>query len=114
MGVCYSVEILIKTTKEAELIDAVQRYMENAIGVIFKDTHEPDSIENIARIFLADHQGMFNVNEDGSYSSRFNATYGWNEILSDWWCAMEPYLDGGSYMKVWKRPDGGAWEMRVF
>ena len=114
MGADYSVEILIKTTKEAKLIDAVQRYMKNAIDVIFKDDHEPDSIENIARIFLADHQGMFKINEDGSYSSAFKATYRWNEILYDWWCAMEPYLDGGSYMKIWERPNGRAWELRRF
>ena len=112
MGAVYSVEILIKTTKEAELIDAVQRYMENATNVRFKDDHEPDSIENIARIFLADHQGTFNIGDDGSYSSLFDASYGWNDVLYDWWCAMEPYLDDESYMKVC--PDIDNWEVRVF
>lgn len=112
MGAGYIVKAMIKTSKEAELIDAVQRYMENATNVIFKDNHEPDSIENIARIFLADHQGMFIIGDDGSYSSGFAATYGWNDILYDWWCAMEPYLDEGSFMKVW--PDEGSWEVRVF
>ena len=112
MGADYSVEILIKTTKEAELIDAVQRYMENATNVIFKGDHEPDSIENIARIFLADHQGMFSIKGDGLYSSIFKATYGWSDILFGWWFAMEPYLDEESYMKV--HHDIDDWEVRVF
>lgn len=112
MGAVYSVEVMIKTSKEAELIDAVQRYMKNATDVIFKDNHEPDSIENIARIFLADHQGTFNIRDDGSYSSAFYATDGWGKILFGWWLAMEPYLDEGSYMKM--RPDVDEWEVRVF
>lgn len=107
MGAVYSVNCKLMTQNEDGLIKAVREYMSNA-DAVFDDSYKPDSVENIARIFLAATQGGFFETGSGEYASDFDASYGWESVLFEWWQTMRPFLRPGSYIKVC--PDEGGWK----
>lgn len=113
MSACYAVNLNLKTHNEDELLKAVRGYMNSAPYVSFDI--EPDklySVDDIVKVFLAAHQENFYSYGEGSYESAFNASYGWESVLWEWWHTMEPYLDEGSKMTVLS--DSGKWEVGVF
>ena len=111
MGQTYNVHLKCITDKGDEIISAVKDYMKQAVSnerARFNETYEPVCIDNIARIFLAAHQSNFEKEDSvfdsgtytGIYSSYFNATYGWDMILEEFWNTIKKYLDQGSYITV--------------
>ena len=111
MGQCYSVNLKINTNNEEKLIKAVQEYMESAYAS-FGNKYKPDSIDNIAKIFLAEEYGAnFCTFDDHEYTSDFDGSYGWEGVLDNLWKVMKPYLTRGSYIEVW--PDDGSWRYEI-
>ena len=59
-------------------------------------------------------KAKFNIKneKDGNkYSSQFDASYGWERVLSDFFEAVRETLNVGSYITVY--PDYGSWTERV-
>lgn len=113
MSACYAVNLILKTHRDDELLKTVRDYMNSAQYVNFHGAqNELYSVDDMVKVFLAAHQEDFHSYGDGSYDSAFNASYGWESVLLDWWLVMQPYLDEGSKMTVW--PDSGKWEVMVF
>ena len=110
MGACYEVDLVIKTRKERELIENVNKYVAES-NLRFYDNIPANSIDDIAKKFLAAHQRMFDIYDTHSYSASFDATYSWELVLLELWDIMEPYLEPGSYIDVW--PDTGHWTESV-
>lgn len=122
MGQTYKVEFKCITNKGDEIISAVKDYMEQAVSnerARFNEIYEPVCLDNIARIFLAAHQGNFEKEDSvfdsgtytGIYSSYFHATYGWDAILEEFWNTIKKYLEQGSYIIV--DSDSGSWKETI-
>jgi hypothetical protein len=84
--------------------------MNNAKNVRFND-YKPDSVDNIARIFLAAQQNDFEIIDNNTYEAGFNASYGWEIVLDEFFTAVKPTLLKGSYITVY--PDSGSWTKEV-
>lgn len=67
---------------------------------------EKDTAEHLIETLLVKKQDMYE--KDGNkYSSQFDASYGWERVLSDFFEAVRETLNVGSYITVY--PDYGSW-----
>lgn len=106
MGACYEVDLKIKTHKKDKLIAEVNKFIEEN-DIWFHDDDPVRTVDDMARKFLASHQKRFDIYDEMSYASSFDATYSWEVVLLDLWEAIKKYLDPGSYLDMW--PDSGHW-----
>ena len=111
MGQCYYVELKLNIDNEAKFIAAANWFMKNRTDARFIDTYKPDSVDNIARIILVAQQNGFEKKDEGYYISEFDASYGWEGLLADFFTAVKHTLLKGSYITVY--PDSGHWTEEV-
>ena len=115
MGQCYSVYLKMKAKDEREFVRLSRRYLlsMNISSEYFLGKDLDTAIGNI-RFVLAAHQQQFEESEEDGmvlYRSGFDATYSWETILYDWFCAVSKALEDGSEIEVY--PDSGRWALRV-
>ena len=81
----------------------------------FKSLNDIKTIEDAIKLVFADHQGMCDVkhpNElDYNFNSAFDASYGWEEVIYDFFKYLSPCLEDGSKMMVY--PDSGCTKLVV-
>ena len=109
MGQCYSVNFKAKL-KDADAFVRLTR--EFAKDWPQDDKDRLTSIGGIINNFVGD--GTVRVAyEDGwpVFRSDFDASYSWDDVMSEWFEAVAPSLVDGSSIEVW--PDEGVWKRTV-
>lgn len=119
MGQCYSVYLKAKVKDEAEFVRLSATKLRgefNGLNIrkgCFNGHDLTTSLGNI-KFVLASHQnGFTETAEDGCpvYRSDFDASYSWESVLDEWFCAVAPALEDGSEIEVY--PDMGHWGYEV-
>ncbi len=106
MGQTYYVELKLRYKDENDVIQAAKEYIESTNADYVKN-YGYDSIDSVVKTILAAHQNMFEKIDEGQYCSSFDASYGWEDLLSEFYDSIRPYLKRGSKITVW--PDSGHW-----
>lgn len=107
MGQTYTVELNLNIKSEPELVKRSNDYFK-AIEVADK--------EDFINLNTADEvlRSVFpNLDAWGGarYSADFDASYGWENVMYQWFKAVAPALKEGSSIEVW--PDSGSWGLVV-
>lgn len=105
MGACYSVILKVNLTNEEGAIKALNEHMS-------KDTRASYSIE---RGDTSTFDGLMNVllvncmtYEKGNfkyYESDFDASYGWESVMMEWFGVMAPFLKDNSTLLIYPDND---------
>lgn len=120
MGQCYYVECKVKIKNEANIVKALQRFMETRDANFNLEDFASrgigtNSFDDLMRIIFADFPGndFQQSKEDGFtiYSSGFGASYGWESVMDDAFTVMAPSLAEGSELFV--EPDIGWWRKTI-
>jgi len=71
--------------------------------------HDRSTLEGLVKTLITDRDYCF----DGAhtYSTAFDASYGWEEVMQDAFLHMAPYLEDGSSISI--SPDSGLYEARI-
>ena len=81
----------------------------------FKSLNDIKTLEDAINLVFASHQGMCEVkhpNElDYNFNSAFNASYGWEKVIYNFFKYLSPCLEDGSKMMVY--PDSGCTKLVV-
>lgn len=116
MGAVYHVEAKIKLKDEQAAITALNQHIKNDTRTEYNlKTFEkygivPDTFDHLMRIFLAGYrEGSFRITKQKPvvyyYQNSFEASYGWESVLVEMFQTLTPYIDNGSFLKIW--PDNG-------
>lgn len=114
MGACYSVTVKVCLIDEVGAIKALNKYMKKDKGVSYSlDRYAsigvtPDTFDGLMKILLAETQQKVSVVKKRKYTTYdncFNASYGWEFIMIDWFNILAPFLSNGSEMLIY--PDEG-------
>lgn len=127
MGACYSVDVKIKFNKEnegkilEEMEKCYQNHLSQRVGFVIEryDFEKPSTIQDYLDLYLVKHQKMYrssvkefvNGNIEYSANSGFDATYGWEMVMYDFFKAIAKYLLRGSILDMW--PDNYHTTYRV-
>lgn len=114
MGACYSVTVKVNLTDEKGAIDALNHH-------IAKDSRTSYNLEKYAeigvttatfddlmRILLAELQQEMSISYEDKftiYDSCFNASYGWESVMMEWFEVLAPFLADGSQMLIYPDED---------
>lgn len=114
MGACYSVNIKLNLTDEDGAIKALNHHIASdsrthyglercaEIGVT------TTTFDDLMRILLAETQQKVSISKEGKftiYDNGFNASYGWEGVMMDWFNVLAPYLADGSQMLIYPDED---------
>jgi hypothetical protein len=109
MGACYSVFLKVVLRDEEGAIKALNEHMESdkrtrygldrnkAIGVT------PDTFDGLMKILLVEHQSDVAITQKGKfkiYENSFDASYGWESVMMEWFHALAPFLEDGSELLI--------------
>lgn len=110
MGAVYSVTMKVKLTDEKAVISALNHKIANSTGVNYS-LEKCESIgvntitfDNLMKILLAEHQCRVDIEQDGDftiYRNGFNASYGWEGVMIEWFEVMTPFLADGSELLIY-------------
>lgn len=107
MGQTYTVELNLSIKSEPELVKRSNEYF-RAIEVADKEEFiNLNTVDEVLRSVFP------NLHSWGGarYSADFDASYGWENVMYQWFKAVAPALKEGSTIEVW--PDSGKWKCRV-
>lgn len=114
MGACYSVGVKINLIDEKGAIKALNEHIKNDTGTNYSLERyasigaTPDTFDGLMKILLAEIQGKIDIFEKGKfkyYESSFNASYGWERIMMEWFNVLAPFLKNGSEMIIYPDED---------
>ena len=114
MGACYSVTLKVNVLDMPGAIKALNEHIVKDTSVDYSlDEYAAEGIttetfDDLMKILLADlQQGIF-VYQEGKftiYESDFNASYGWERIMMEWFEVLAPFLANGSQMLIYPDSD---------
>lgn len=114
MGACYSVTVKVNLTDENGAIKALNNHIKNSNGVNYSlDKYAsigvtPDTFDGLMKILLANHQQELSIVKKRKftyYDSCFNASYGWEGIMIEWFYVLAPFIANGSEMLIYPDDD---------
>jgi hypothetical protein len=114
MGACYSVKAKVSLTDEAGAINALNEHIKKSEGVNYsldKYAHigvTPDTFDGLMKILLAEHQQEVSITKKRkftTYDNCFNASYGWEGVMMEWFYILAPFLANGSEMLIYPDED---------
>lgn len=113
MGACYSVELKVDLIDEEGAIKALNEHMatdgaDYSLEKYAKIGVMPDTFDGLMKILLAETQGKVFICQDGrfkTYEHCFNASYGWEGVMMEWFEVLAPYLVDGSEMLIYPDSD---------
>ena len=120
MGACYSVTFKLNVKDEKEIVRALNEKIKNdeengrAVYGIEKYGNKTDTLDGLMGVILAEHQGGVGIKKGRKYvyySNSFDASYGWESLIYEWFEEMVPFLEDGSVVNVY--PDEGHWKCTV-
>ena len=113
MGACYSVELKVNIKDEKGVIEALNNHMNNDTSAVYNYT-TVETFDDLMRVLLADHQRKVDIYKEKKwcyYENDFDASYGWERVMLEWFEVMAPFLSNGS--KIIICPDDGIDEVVV-
>jgi hypothetical protein len=114
MGACYSVTLKVNVLDEQGAIKALNEHIANDTGVDYSlDKYATKGIttetfDGLMKILLADLQMEVSIYQQGKftiYESDFNASYGWERVMMEWFEVLAPFLSNGSQMLIYPDED---------
>lgn len=113
MGQCYCVIMNVRFTDEQGAMRALQekigRAEEEHVNYNLEHFSElgisTDSLSDLLGIFFGGWKGKLERQGEELYSG-FNASYGWEGLMMDAFDELAPYLEDGSWIKIY--PDSGV------
>lgn len=114
MGACYSVTLKVNLIDEKGAINALNHHIAQdarthyalekyaSIGV------GTTTFDDLMRILLAELQcpvSIFQKSEFRVYENDFNASYGWESVMMEWFEVMTPFLADGSELFIFPDED---------
>ena len=114
MGACYSVCLKVNFIDEEGAVKALNEHMTNdtranySLEEYINIGATPDSFDGLMKILLAEAQRKVDIYEHGRfkvYENDFDASYGWEGVMMDWFNVLAPFLKNGSELLIY--PDNG-------
>lgn len=114
MGACYEVSIKIQVADETAAVKALNEHIanDNRTNYNLEKYKElgitPDTLDGLMRILLAERQSKVSVWDESPYrcyENGFNASYGWESIMMEWFEILSPFLADGSQMLIYPDSD---------
>lgn len=120
MGAVYSTRIYLLYDDEQAVVEAIKGFIrDNQQSVIFterllRDFYENNTLESGLRVIFTEYlyktstsirKECYGYDTDNCYESDFNASYGWETVMTDAFEYMAPALKDGSELYIW--PDHG-------
>lgn len=117
MGACYSIDLKIKFNKENEkkILEEMEKCYQNhlsqrtSFSIGKYDFEKPSTIQNYLDLYFVKHQNMYthsvkefaNGNVEYSVNSGFDASYGWEMVMYEFFEKIAKYLLRGSILEMW-------------
>lgn len=114
MGACYSVEIKVNILDTPGAIKALNEHIVNDTSADYSlDEYTEQGIstetfDDLMKILLADLQQGISIYQEGKftiYESDFNASYGWERVMMEWFEVLAPFLANSSQMLIYPDSD---------
>lgn len=114
MGACYSVTVKINLIDEKGAIDALNHHIAQDARTNYNLEKyanvgaTTNTFDGLMRILLAEIQHDMSISQEGKfmiYDSCFNASYGWESVMMEWFDVMAPFLADGSEMLIYPDED---------
>lgn len=113
MGACYSVNLKVNIKDEKGVIEALKEHMNNDTSAVYENT-DAETFDDLIRVLLADHQRKVDIFKEKKwyyYENDFDASYGWESVMLEWFEVMAPFLKNGSRLIIY--PDSGRDEVVI-
>ena len=114
MGACYSVELKVKVLDIPGAIKALNEHIVNDTSADYSLEEyaecgiTTETFDDLIKILLADLQQPVSVFQTGkfvTYLNAFDASYGWERIMMEWFETLTPFVANGSKLLIY--PDEG-------
>lgn len=114
MGACYSVEIKVNILDMPGAIKALKEHIANDTSADYSlDEYAEKGIttetfDDLMRVLLAELQRKVSIDQKGKfviYENDFDASYGWERIMMEWFEVLAPFLANGSQMLIYPDSD---------
>ena len=120
MGACYSVNLKVNIKDEKGVIKALKEHMEKDTRAVYnieeyaENGITTETFDDLMKILFADLQRKVDIWEEKKwrcYENDFDASYGWESVMLEWFEVMAPFLGNGSGLIIY--PDSGRDEVVV-
>lgn len=113
MGACYSTRIYLLYDDEEAVVDKIREYVESSSGYVdYPDIEITDLISALSVIFPNVYKttkrirkDCYHLPVDSCYEAEFDASYGWETVLTDMFSYISEVLNDGSHMYIWPDSD---------
>lgn len=109
MGQSYYVDAKFDIKNEEEFIREGRKVFELPYVTPIEE-NKKDTAEHLIETLLVKHQNCFEKNGN-NYKTQFDASYGWEGLMCDFFTAVKGALNEGSYITVY--PDSGHWTEEI-
>ena len=111
MGACYSVMLKVNLTNEEGAIKALNEHIANDTRAEYStDGRDTNTFDGLMNVLLVDcmtyEKGRFKY-----YESDFDASYGWEGVMMEWFDIMAPFLMDNSKLLIY--PDSSYDELVI-
>lgn len=114
MGACYSVNVKVHIVDETGAVKALNEHIANDTGTRYNlekyaaSGITTETFDGLMKILLADAQQELYITKKRKYTtydSCFNASYGWECVMIEWFHVLAPFLSDGSQMLIYPDED---------
>ena len=114
MGACYSVVVKVNVIDAPGAIKALNEHIANDTSADYsldkcaEQGVTTETFDDLMRILLADNQQKVSIHNQGKfviYENDFNASYGWERVMMEWFEVLTPFLANGSQMLIYPDED---------
>ena len=109
MGQTYYVNAKFDIKNEMEFVKEGRKIFERPYVRAIEE-NKKDTAEHLIETLLAKNQNGY-IKDGNNYRSEFDASYGWEGLMEDFFNAVKATLNKGSYITVY--PDSGHWTEEV-
>ena len=105
MGQGYSVRMKLRPKDESALAQLMSRYISDNDGKGMRfpeEAHKAVTLEDHVKVMITD-RGY--AHEGDVYESTFDASYGWESVMTDMFQSVAPMLEDGSELLVYPDED---------
>lgn len=114
MGACYSVTMKVNVVDEKGAVNALNHHIASdarthyALEKYANIGVTTATFDDLMRILLAEIQHPIDITQNGNfkfYENDFNASYGWECVMMEWFGVMTPFLADGSELIIYPDED---------
>lgn len=114
MGACYSVELKVNVLDMSGAIKVLNEHIVNDTSADYSlDEYAAQGIttetfDDLVKILFAELQQPVSIYRKGKfiiYGNAFDASYGWERVMMEWFEVLAPFLANGSQMLIYPDED---------